>query len=167
MTPREASATGVRAIRVGYLTAGASHARALPLEPAHKDAKPDLRVVPSRKRSRRSPQHKTHRRHGPEVLSIALIAASLMCVVIGHALLAEGQMRLASVQSHLAQAQLTYRQDELKVARLETPARIAAGAIAQHMVHPGQIQQLPYVSLNSPLPPPSLGSASSSGVASG
>ncbi len=146
---------------------GLSHARAVPLEQPRKDPKPDLRVVPPRTRRRHSLSRKTHRRHGMEILSVAVIALSLMCVVIGHAYVAEGQMRLSTVQSRLSQAQLNYRQDELQLARLETPLRIASGALAQHMVHPSQIQQLPYVSLNSPLPPPSLGSAGTAGAASG
>lgn len=89
------------------------------------------------------------------VLSVAMVAASLLVVVVGHSMLAAGQMRLAKVQATLSAEQTRHRQETTAVATLEDPARIVADARRQlHMVSAGQVQQLPYVPLGTPLPPP-------------
>lgn len=88
-------------------------------------------------------------------ISIALVVLSLLVVVVGHAMVAEGQVRLANVQSALSAEQALHRQEVTAVAALENPSRIVADARQQlHMVSAGQVQQLPYVSLATPLPAP-------------
>ena len=88
-------------------------------------------------------------------MAIGLLVASLLAVVLAHALLAQQQVRLSAAQAKLTSEQTQHRQDELIVAQLETPSRIVAAAEQQlHMVRVEQITQLPYVSLSTPVPPP-------------
>jgi hypothetical protein len=102
-----------------------------------------------------------------------MIVGALLAVVIGQALLANGQVRLSSLQQKLALEQSAHRQAELAVSQLETPSRIVSAASVQlHMVRPAQVVELPYVSLATPLPPPKVmpgsggpGGSSGSGTA--
>ena len=91
------------------------------------------------------------------VVSISLVLGSLLAVVVGQALLANGQVRLSALQNQLTLEQSSHRQAELAVSGLETPSRIVASASAQlHMVRPTQVTELPYVSLTTPLPTPKV-----------
>jgi hypothetical protein len=93
-------------------------------------------------------------------VAISFVVAALLAVVVGQALLANGQVRLSSVQHELALEQSAHRQSELAVAQLETPSRIVAAASGQlHMVRPPAIVELPYVSLSVPLPTPKVTAA--------
>jgi hypothetical protein len=105
-------------------------------------------------------------------VSASLVLGSLLAVVVAQALLANGQVRLSSLQHQLTLEQSSHRQAELAVSELETPSRIVAAASGQlHMVRPAQVIELPYVSLSKPLPTPKVtpgsGSGSGSGSASG
>ncbi len=98
-----------------------------------------LRVVPPGPR---------RRRRIPEALGVLLLVGSLLAVVVGHAMLTSGSVRLSAEQARLAAAQATHRQEIVQVARLETPSRIVEQAEQQlHMVSPAQIDQVPHVSL--------------------
>ncbi|HEX3946748.1 MAG TPA: hypothetical protein VHW47_03545, partial [Acidimicrobiales bacterium] len=110
-----------------------------------------LRVV------RAQPRPRVRRRRAAAVLSLAMIGASLLSVVVGHAMLAQGQVRLAAVQSALSAEQSAHRQDVIAAAKLETPSRIVAKAHEQGMAPPGQTNQLPRVPLDTPLPEPTVG----------
>ncbi len=89
--------------------------------------------------------------------SLCVVVLALLVVVVGQAYLANGQVRLHSLQHELALEQSTHRQRELAVARLETPARVVAAATGQiHLVHPASVTELPYVSLSVPLPTPKV-----------
>ena len=91
------------------------------------------------------------------VVSASLVLGSLLAVVVGQALLANGQVRLSAQQNQLTLEQSSHRQAELAVSELETPSRIVAAASAQlHMVRPAQVTELPYVSLTTPLPTPKV-----------
>lgn len=107
-----------------------------------------LRVVerlPRRRRARLS------------VVSAGMVVASLLTVVAGHSLAAEGQVRLANAHSELQAEQSHHLQEVRAVASLENPSRIVADARGRlHMVSAGQVQQLPYVPLGTPLPAPHL-----------
>jgi len=111
------------------------------------------------------------RRRTAESISAVLVLGSLLAVVVGHAALAQGQLRLSGAQASLSTEQTRHRQEMLSVAQLETPARIAAEAQQQfHMVRPAQVSQLPAVPLSAALPaphvtavPPAPNGASSSG----
>jgi hypothetical protein len=86
-----------------------------------------------------------------------LIVCALLAVVVGQAILANGQVRLSSLQHELALEQSAHRQAEVAVSQLETPSRIVAAASVQlHMVRPAQVIELPYVPLSTPLPPPKV-----------
>jgi hypothetical protein len=85
-----------------------------------------------------------------------VIVCALMVVVVGHALLANGQVRMASIQKQLVAEQANDRQIELSVQTLEMPSRIVSAALAQHMVHPTQVVELPFVALTTPLPTPKV-----------
>ncbi len=95
-----------------------------------------------------------------DIVAVCLVLSALLAVVIGQAMLANGQVRLSGLQQELQLEQASHRQQELNVAELETPARIVAAASDQlHMVHPAQVVQLPYVSLSTPLPTPKVAPA--------
>lgn len=114
-------------------------------------ARPPLKVVGAGPRRRRS------RRRLAPLVSLALLVASLLSVVVGHALLAQGQVRLSAAQAALRAAQAEHRQEALAVAQLETPSRIAREASGTlQMVAPGQVHQLPHVPLNVPLGAPKV-----------
>jgi len=86
-----------------------------------------------------------------------MVVATLLAAVVGQALLANGQVKLASLQHQLTAEKSVHRQAEVAVAQLETPARIVAAAQSQlHMVHWGSVVELPYVSLSVPLPTPKV-----------
>lgn len=106
---------------------------------------PRLRVV-QRTRALR------HRRLG-EIVGIVILFVSLLSIVIGHALLAQGQLQLGQIDRAVVQERAVHSQTVLKVAALETPARISSEAGALHLVQPSQILQLPSVPLTQPLPP--------------
>ncbi len=86
-----------------------------------------------------------------------MVVLALLIVVGGQAMLANGQVRMAHLDQRLQIAQSEHRLQELDVAGLETPSRIVGAATAQlHMVHPSRVVQLPYVSLRTPLPTPTV-----------
>jgi hypothetical protein len=79
----------------------------------------------------------------------------LLAVVVAQALLANGQVRLSTLQHQLSLEQSAHREAELAVAQLETPSRIVGSATSHGMVHPN-VTELPYVSLSVPLPTPKV-----------
>jgi hypothetical protein len=94
------------------------------------------------------------------ITAVCLVVGALLAVVVGQAVLANGQVRLSSLGEELSLAQAAHRQSELSVAQLETPPRIVAAATTQlHMVHPDSVTELPYVQLTVPLPPPKVSPA--------
>lgn len=83
-----------------------------------------------------------------------------MAIVVGHAVLAQGQVRLTAAQDSLAAAQAADRQQTLEVAQLEAPARIVGEATGGlDMVQSAQTTQLPHVPLDKPLPTPHVSPA--------
>jgi hypothetical protein len=112
--------------------------------------RPPLRVVPT-------PREGARRRRVLNYVALAFVVMSLLAVVVGQAMLASGQVRLSAVEQKLAVAEGLHRQQELAVAKLETPSRIVGEALGQlHLVSPGQPVQLPHVSLTKPLPTPNV-----------
>ncbi|HVT42391.1 MAG TPA: hypothetical protein VHD39_05360, partial [Acidimicrobiales bacterium] len=87
---------------------------------------------------------------------MTMVVGALLAVVIGQAVLANGQVRLSALQQDLALEQSTHRQAELTVAGLETPSRIVTAATGQLQMLHGDVIQLPYVSLDTPLPTPKV-----------
>ncbi len=83
------------------------------------------------------------------------MSLSLLLVVIGHAELAQGQVRLAGLQTQITAARLLHQREVLTLANLENPTRILRVAEdTLHMVRPTQVRQLPHVPLGIVLPPP-------------
>jgi len=86
-----------------------------------------------------------------------MIVATLLAVVAGQAMLANGQVRMAGITQQLTVEQGVHRQQELLVSKLETPSRIVGSATGQlHMLHPDRVIQLPYVPLTTPIPTPKV-----------
>jgi uncharacterized membrane protein YgcG len=116
-----------------------------------------LRAVPSRKgQPGRIGQLLANRRRVLNIVSVSLVVTSLLAVVVAQALLANGQVRLSSLQHQLSLEQSVHRQAELAVSGLETPPRIVSAATSQGMVHPANVMELPYVSLSVPVPTPKV-----------
>jgi len=118
-----------------------------------------LRAVPSRKRqpgAGRIQQLLANRRRVLNVVSVAVVVTSLLAVVVAQALLANGQVRLSSLQHELSLEQSAHRQAELAVSELETPPRVVGAAASQGMVHPASVVELPYVSLSVPVATPKV-----------
>jgi hypothetical protein len=90
------------------------------------------------------------------IVSVSMVITSLLAVVVAQALLANGQVRLSSLQHDLSLEQSAHRQAELAVSELETPPRIVGAAASQGMVHPGSVVELPYVSLSVPVATPKV-----------
>jgi cell division protein FtsL len=87
-----------------------------------------------------------------EIIAISILVVSLFIIVVGHAMLAQGQLRLGHLNQQLTKEQAVHTATVLQVAALETPARISSEAGSLHLVQPSQILQLPSVPLNQPLP---------------
>ena len=109
-----------------------------------------LEIVAQRARRRR-------RRRLAPMISVALVSGSLLSVVVGHALVAQEQVKLQTVETALTAAEVAHRHDVVSVATLQAPSRIVFEAESRlHMVTPGQIVQVPYVPLTTTLPPPKV-----------
>src|SRR5277367_1555825 len=88
-----------------------------------------LRVVPTgTRRGNRGGRTVAGRGRLLTIVSVSMVVAALLAVVVGQALLANGQVKMASLQQQLNQEQTTHRQAELNVAKRETPTRIVAYA---------------------------------------
>ena len=85
-----------------------------------------------------------------------MVVAALLAVVVGQALLANGQVKLSGLQQELTSEQSFHGQAELAVAQLETPARIVAAATRAGLGAQSNLIELPYVSLSVPLPTPKV-----------
>jgi hypothetical protein len=79
---------------------------------------------------------------------------SLLVVVVGDAMVAQGQVRMAGLQSQIAAQVATQKAMQTDVAQLAAPDRVVAQAIALGSVAPGSVVDLPQVPLNVPLPVP-------------
>ncbi len=119
------------------------------------DRRPALEVVQQRRR-------RVRRRRLAPILSAAMVSASLFMVVIAHAELAQGQVRLSAIEQSLTAAQTAHRQDTLTVANLENPARVLQVAEQTlHMTPPVGQQQVPNVPLDKPLGAPKVATTTS------
>jgi hypothetical protein len=96
------------------------------------------------------------------ILAIGIVLLSLLCVVVGHTLLAQGQISLGQIDAQLSTAQARNSATVLRVAALETPSRIQSEASSLKLVQPAQVLQLPAVSLSVPLPSIQIGTTAPS-----
>ena len=131
-------------------TATARRANAAP-QPRPSTRRPPLRVFePEPRRAvRRGPSRRAH-----VWLSVALVVGSLLVVVVGDALVAQGQVRLSDVQRRIAVAEAVQKSMQSDVAQLAAPDRVVAQGIALGLTAPSQVIDLPQVPLGVPLPAP-------------
>jgi hypothetical protein len=135
--------------------ATARRASAAP-QPRPSTRRPPLRIFQPepRKSSRRGLS-----RRGHLWLAVTLVVGSLLVVVIGDALVAQGQVRLAAVQTSIGNQQTIQKAAQSDVAERAAPDQVVAEAIADGMVAPQSDTDLPEVPLNVPLPIPDTSSA--------
>jgi hypothetical protein len=91
-----------------------------------------------------------------------LIVGSLLAVVVGDALVAQGQVSLSSTQQALAAAVTTQKALQTDVAGKAAPPVVVSQAESEGLVAATQVVYLPQVSLRVPLPVPTLAPAASS-----
>jgi hypothetical protein len=75
-------------------------------------------------------------------------------VVVGDALLTEGQVRISAVQSQVAAAVATEKSLQTSVAQKAAPPVVVGQAEGEGLVAPTQVVYLPRVPLDVPLPVP-------------
>jgi hypothetical protein len=80
-----------------------------------------------------------------------LVVGSLLAVVGGHSMLAQGQVRLGGAQTEVSAEQAIHRQLLAAVAKAENPAQIIAEAKKLNLVRPSYVRQLAAVPLNTPI----------------
>ena len=131
MTPPPAAAQRAASVRATRATS--------PRVPAKR---PSLRVLDARP---------PRRGRLLRALSAALVVGSLLSVVVGHSILAQGQVRLTSAQNQLSSEQAIHRQLLAAAADAENPAQIIAEAKKLNLVTPSSVTQLPAVPLNTPI----------------
>ncbi|MHB1711801.1 MAG: hypothetical protein ACYCV7_10420 [Acidimicrobiales bacterium] len=86
-----------------------------------------------------------------------LVLGSLLSVVVGDDLVAQGQIRLSQTESLAAAASIRQKRLQVKVAELSAPQIVVTEAKRLGMVTPAQIVDLPSVPLNVALPVPKTG----------
>ena len=87
-------------------------------------------------------------------LSGLLVIGSLLSVVVGDTLLAEGQVRLSAIQHEVVAATAVQKASQVAVAEKAAPPVVVSQAKSQGLVAPTQVVYLPQVPLNVPLPVP-------------
>lgn len=113
--------------------------------------RPQLRVFePEPRRSVR----RTLSRRGRLWLGVAMMVGSLLAVVVADAMVAQGQVRLAAIQSKINDQLTIQKSAQSEVAQLAAPDRVVAQGINHGLIAPAQVVNLPQVPLNVPLPVP-------------
>jgi hypothetical protein len=125
--------------------------RAVPRTGPSSPRRPPLRVFEPT--PRRRPAIRRVRR-STMWLSAVLVVGSLLAVVVGDAMVSDGQVRLSTIQGQLATATATQKGDQVAVARKAAPPVVVALAKQQGMVPAATVSYLPQVPLNVPLPVP-------------
>ncbi len=83
-----------------------------------------------------------------------LVVGSLLAVVLGDALVTEGQVRLSSTQAQLATVVAAQKGYQVEVAQKAAPPVVVAQAKAGGLVPSQVVDYLPQVPLDVPLPVP-------------
>ncbi len=125
--------------------------RAVAPQPRPSSRRPSLRVVQPERRRRSRRGRSSRVQLG---LAAGLVVGSLLAVVVGDAMVAQDQVRLADIQSSIATQQATQKTMQTEVAQLAAPDRVVAQGIALGLTAPAQVLNLPEVPLNVPLPAP-------------
>ncbi len=131
-------------------------------QPKPATRRPALRVFePQPRRSGR----RSLSRRGHLWLATLLVLGSLLAVVVGDTMVTQGQVRMADLQTQIAAQQATQKSMQVEVAQLAAPDRVVAQGIALGLTAPAQVEDLPEVPLNVPLPVPDTApSAAAAGV---
>ena len=130
-----------------------STARAVPRPFPSGPGRPPLRVFEPVTR-RRAPGRGVRR--STVWVSGLLVVGSLLAVVVGDALVTEGQVRLSTTQGEVAAAAASQKALQVAVAQKAAPPVVVEQAKSQGMVAPSQVVYLPRVSLSVPLPIPQV-----------
>ena len=131
-------------------TAAARRAAAAPQSrPSTRRAPLRVFVPEPRRSSRRRASRRAH-----VWLAVALVVGSLLVVVAGDTVVAQGQVRLSALQSAITAEQATQKSMQTDVAQLAAPDRVVAQGIALGLTAPAQVLDLPEVPLDVPLPVP-------------
>jgi hypothetical protein len=85
---------------------------------------------------------------------VFLVVGSLLAVVVGDAMITEGQVRLSATQRQLAAAVAVQKAAQVAVAEKSAPPVVVSQARAQGLVTPPVVVYLPQVPLDVPLPAP-------------
>jgi hypothetical protein len=153
MAPPSAAAATASGRHAAGGSAGAAPRRAGRGTEAPSTRRAPLRVVPTgTRRGIRGGRTAAGRGRLLTIVSVSMVVAALLAVVVGQALLANGQVKLSALQQELTSEQSFHSQAELAVAQLETPARIVAAATGSGLGAQSNLIELPYVSLSVPLP---------------
>ena len=86
---------------------------------------------------------------------------SLLAVVVGDAVVAQGQIRLTQTQQAITAATATEKSEQVAVAGMAAPPVVVRAAEGFGLVAPTSVVDLPTVPLNTPLPVPTTASAGS------
>ncbi len=91
-----------------------------------------------------------------------MVVGSLLAVVVGDAVVAQGQIRLTRTQHAIAVATATEKAEQVRVAEEAAPPVVVRAAERLGLVAPASIVDLPSVPLDVPLPAPDTSSGSTS-----
>jgi 5'-nucleotidase len=89
-------------------------------------------------------------------ISGLLVVGSLLAVVVGDALVTQGQVRLSTTEGALAAAVAKQKTLQIAVAMKAAPPVVVSQAKKQGLVAASQVVYLPQVPLNVPLAPPRI-----------
>jgi hypothetical protein len=95
-----------------------------------------------------------------------LVVGSLLAVVVGDSVVAQGQIQLTQTQQAINSATATEKTAQVAVAGMASPPVVVRAAERLGLVAPTSIVDLPAVPLNVPLPAPQTNASSSSPAAS-
>jgi len=132
---------------------GAAAPRPDPRHDGGEARRPPLRLFEPAPR-RRPGTGRARLRRSTMWLSCLMVVGSLLAVVVGDTLLAQGQVRLSSLQHQVAAAEAVQKASQVAVAERAAPPVVVSQAEAQGLVAPTQVVYLPHVPLDVPLPVP-------------
>ena len=126
-------------------------------------ARPPIRLFEASPRRRR----RTHRLARPELWAGGvLVVGSLLAVVVGDAVVAQGQIRLTETQQAITSATATEKAAQVAVAGMASPPVVVRTAEQLGLVAPTSIVDLPAVPLDVPLPAPNTAASPSGSFSS-
>ena len=121
--------------------------------------RPALRPVATTRTTSAPPAtwlQRARRRLSPLGIAAAIVVTCLLAVVVGNMQLAAGQLHLEQVQTELANQQSATDQQLLGDTLTLSPQAVAAAAGHNHLGPASEILQIPSVSLERRLPPPTF-----------